>query len=554
MRLLTPPFGSLLRPTALLGAALLAAGLLTGCGGGGSSPASGGGGSSADDGNTLHLAQTAEPTTLDPALVEDGPTIELLMQIFEGLVQWTPENKVAPAIAKSWEVSKDGKTYTFHLRDDAKFHNGRAVTAEDFIYSITRSLTPELKSQTGIVYMSDIVGAREFYEQKSPKVAGLEAPDAHTLRIDIDAPKAYFIDKLTYPTAYAICKEAVEKTDGKVTEESMIGTGPFTLAEYQHGERLLLKANPTYWEGAPKLAAVERRILLDNNTRYDKFAAGELDLTTITMAQFRSAREDPKLKDQIKQFPRPSVFYLSMNQGAYAPFKDRRVRQAFAMAVDKAEIVRTIHEGVPKQANGIVPPGVPGYDESYGGLALNPGRAKQLLAEAGYKDGAGMPALTLSFRASEDDIRSTAVAVADQLKKNLGIPVELDEVEWGTFLARRNKGEMPFYFLRWAADYLDPQNFLSLMLHSKSKENTIGYVNPEFDRLCDEADAMQDAAKRLTLYRQAERIAIEDAPWIPIYFQRDVELWNPRVKGVEDSAMGHLPHKRTYLAPATGSG
>lgn len=553
MRFHSHSLGSLTRPLALLGATVLTLGLLAGCGGGGGT-AGGGSGSSASDPNTLHLAQTAEPTTLDPAQVEDGPTIELLMQIFEGLVQWTPDSKVAPAIAKSWEVSNGGKTYTFHLRDDVKFHNGRALTAEDFVFSLTRSLDPTLENHPGLVYLNDVVGAREYYDRKAPKVTGLEAPDEHTFRITIDAPKAYFLAKLTYPTAYAVCKEALEKSGGKVTEESMVGTGPFTLAEYQHGERLLLKANPTYHEGTPKLAAVERRILLDNNTRYDKFAAGELDLTAITMAQFRSAREDPKLKEQIREFPRPSVYYLAMNQGAYAPFKDRRVRQAFALAVDKAEIVRTIHEGVPKQANGIIPPGVPGHDEKYAGLGFNPARAKQLLSEAGFPNGTGLPPLTISFRASEDDIRSTAVAVADQLKRNLGVQVETDEVEWGTFLARRNKGEMPFYFLRWAADYLDPQNFLSTMLHSQAKENTIGYANPEFDRLCDQADVMQDPVKRLETYRQAERIAIEDAPWAPIYFQRDVELWNPRVEGVEDCALGHLPHKRTHLTPSNGAG
>jgi len=208
-----------------------------------------------------------------------------------------------------------------------------------------------------------------------------------------------------------------------------------------------------------------------------------------------------------------------------------------------------VWEGVPPVAQGILPEGIPGFDPQFKGLQFDPQRARQLLAEAGYPNGTGFPTLTLSFRASEDDIRNTATAVQADLQKNLGIKVNLDEVEWTTFLARRNKGEMPFYFLRWMADYLDPQNFLSTMLHSRSPENTIGYSNPEFDRLCEQADALQDEAKRFALYRQAERIAVEEGAWVPIYYQRDVELWNPKLQGVESSLMGHLPHKRTHFAP-----
>jgi ABC-type oligopeptide transport system substrate-binding subunit len=141
------------------------------------------------------------------------------------------------------------------------------------------------------------------------------------------------------------------------------------------------------------------------------------------------------------------------------------------------------------------------------------------------------------------------VAVKADLEKNLGIRVELDETEWNLFLSRRAQGEMPFYFLRWAADYLDPQNFLSTMLRTGAPQNTLGYSNPEFDRLCDTADVTQDETKRFALYRRAEAIAVGDAPWIPFYFQKDLELWNPKLRGIEDSAMGHLPHKRTYFEP-----
>lgn len=495
------------------------------------------------------MPQTAEPTTLDPAQVQDGPTIEFHMHVFDGLVQWTPQNRLAPALAEKWEVTNGGRTYVFRLRRNVRFHNGRLLTARDMVYSLTRSLDPRLASPVAMVYLSDIVGAREYHEGKAPSVRGLEAPDDATLRITIDAPKAYFLAKLTYPTAYAVCREAIESTGGRVTERSMIGTGPFRLAEYRRGDRILLDRNPDYFEGPPRLARIERRILLDNGTRHDKFEAGELDITDVSMAMYRADRQNPRLAPLIRMFERPSVYYLALNQRAYPPFRDRRVRQAFAHAVNKAQIVRAVHEGVPRVAEGILPPGVPGFDPDFRGLPYDPERARRLLAEAGYPGGRGLPPLTLSFRASVDDIRNTAVAVAGDLEKNLGIAVRLDETEWATFLKRRNSGEMPFYFLRWAADYLDPQNFLSTMLHSRAPENTLGYSNPEFDRLCEAADVMQDPAGRMALYRRAQRIAVDDAPWVPIYYQKDVELWNPRLRGVEDCALGHLPHKRTHFAP-----
>ena len=515
--------------------------LLAGCNGGSS------GSSRSADGTTLRLAQTAEPTTLDPAQVQDGPTIELLMQVYDGLIQWTTENKLEPALAEKWDVTNGGRTYSFHIREGVKFHNGRALTAKDLAYSITRSLDPKVHSPVALVYLGDIVGAKEYRDGKATSVKGVETPDDRTLRLTIDAPKAYFLAKLTYPTAYAVCREEVEKTGGQVTEASMVGTGPFRLEEYREGDRLILTGNPDYHEGAPKLQRIERRIIVDQGTRRDKFEAGELDIADISMAMFRSVRSDPNLKEKVREFARPSIFYLALNQTSFAPFKDRRVRQAFAHAVNKSQIISTVHEGVPQQAEGIVPPGVPGHNASFKGLAYDPERAKQLLAEAGYPGGRGFPSLKLSFRAGQEDIKNTAVAVAEDLRNNLGVEVALDETEWTTFLKQRNDGTMPFYFLRWAADYLDPQNFLSTMLHSRTPENTLGYANPEFDRLCEQADIMQDPAQRFATYGKAERIAVDDAVWVPIYFQKDIELWNPRLRGVEDSAMGHLPHKRTYF-------
>lgn len=540
------------RNPALFALALLCAGL-SGCNGtGGGESSSPHAGESAGE-QVLRLPQTVDPTTLDPAQVQDGPTIELLMQVFEGLVQWNTKNELAPCLAEKWNISKDGKTYTFHLRQGVRFHNGRELKASDLVYSITRSLDRKTKSAVSMVYLGDIVGAREYNLGSAPAVRGLSAPDDETLKITIDAPKAYFLAKLTYPTGYAVCREAIESAGDTVKPEHMVGTGAFKMKEYsQSSARMVLEANPAYWDGAPKLARIERWIIKDSGARHDKFEGGELDLTDVSMATYRADRDNPQLAPMLRQFERPAVYYLAANQRAFPPFRDRRVRQAFAHAVDRDAVINTVLEGVPRPAQGVVPYGVPGFDPSFKGLQHDPARARKLLAEAGYPGGKGFPALTLSFRARVDDIEKTATMLAEQLHQNLGITVNLDAVEWGTFLDRRNKGIMPLYFLRWMADYLDPQNFLSTMLHSRAPENTLGYSNPEFDRLCDLGDVTQDHDRRMALYRQAEKIVVEDAPWTPIYFQKDVELWSPRLQGVESMLMGHLPHKRTFLKPPGG--
>lgn len=494
------------------------------------------------EGKTLRYAITTEPTTLDPALVEDGPTIDLLFQVFEGLVRWEVGNKLVPNLAERWEISPDGRTYTFYLKRGVKFHNGREMKAEDVRYSIERSLDPNTRSTTAGTYLNDIVGALDKLEGRAQTVKGIEVVDPYTIRFRVDAPKAYFLAKLTYPTAYVVCREAVEKTGGRVNEQSMIGTGPFRLKEYLLNQKIILEANPDYHNGRPRLDYIERPIILDSTTRHNMYERGELDVCDVQKGDLRRDQADPVLSKELHFFDRAAIFYLALNQVAFPPFRDKRVRQAFALAINRDEVVQVALMGVNQKANGILPPGIPGYDPSFKGWEYNPARARQLLAEAGYPAGRGFPKLTLTFREKTPDLRRVAEVVRDMLKRELNIEVELREMEWGAFLSALNKQTMPFYHLRWAADYLDPQNFLSVMLRTGTPENRIGYSNSEFDKLCDRADRTQDKQERIRLYRKAERIAVEDAPWIPLYFQRDVELIKPYVKGIRDTLLGHLPH------------
>jgi len=500
--------------------------------------------------NVFRYAMQSRPTSLDPATVEDGDTIDMLMQVFEGLVQWSESNEIVPNIAERWDISEDGTVYTFHLKPNVLFHKPfeRKLTAEDFVYSITRALSPSTKSATAMNYLNDIVGAKDVADGNAKVLKGVRAVDAATLEITIDRRKPYFLGKLTYPTAYAVCREAIEKNSGRFDEKSMIGTGPFALAQYKPGYSVLLAANPAYHGGEPTLDGLERPILPDSNTRQTRFESGGTDITDIQRADLSRIQADPTLGPQLREFPRANIWYLALNQQAFAPFKDRRVRQAFAHAIDKDAVIKLALKGTATRANGIIPPGVPGHNPAFKGLAYDPVRARKLLAEAGFPGGKGFPKLTISFRQGYKYIEDSVVAIRSDLKRNLGIECDIQQIEWAQFLKQRTDGTLPCYHLRWAADYLDPQNFLSLMLRTGSPENTIGYSNPEFDRICDAADVEPDPAKRLKLYAQAERIAVDDAPWVPIHHLRDVELHKPYVKGLRDSLMGHLPHITTAVS------
>ena len=445
------------------------------------------------------------------------------------------------------KISADGKTYTFTLRDGLQFHNGRAVTADDVKYSLTRALDPKLGSTVAMNYLDDIAGAKELNAGKATELTGVKVIDPKTVAITLVAPRAYFLGKLTYGTGYLVAREAVEKGDKtqggawQINAKNAVGTGPFTLADYAPAGKVTLNANGKYWAGKPKLTAIERPIVLDAKTARNLYDSGELDMVALEKPDYERDKDNPAVKAEVKMWPRSATFYLGLNQTNYAPFKDKRVRQAFAHAINKPDIIKNVMLGINKQAEGVVPEGIFSYDPAFKGLAYDPDLAKNLLAEAGFPGGKGLPPLTLTFREQIPDYRKVAEVVKEQLSA-LGVQVNLNEMEWGAFLKLNEENKTDFFHMRWSADYLDPQNFLSLLLSTTGTENHTGYSNPAYDALCRQADAETDKTKRTQLYRTAERMVIDDAPWVPIYFQKDLELIKPHVTGIRDSLMGHLPH------------
>lgn len=518
--------------------------MVAGCGKGNFSSSSG-----ASKGNVLRYAIKTIPTDLDPALVQDGDTIDLLQNVFEGLTAWSEDNKPVPNLAEKWDLSTDGRTYTFHLKKGVKFTNGREMTSDDVAYSLNRAANRELGSQTVENYLNDIVGFRDVWDGKAKEMSGIKVLDPATISITIDKARPYFLGKLTYPTGYVVAKEAVG--DKKITDiKQMIGTGPFIPTEYQDGIMFKMKANKDYHNGAPLIDGIERPIMKDNQTKFLAYKRGELDILALERQDVPAVKKDADLEKQLKFYQRPSIYYVAMNPKMIPQFADKRVRQAIAMAIDKDKVVNDILGGQNVRADTVIPPGVPGHREHGAGYPYDVAKAKQLLAEAGFPGGKGFPDIKIAFRDGQADVQLVAENIAGQLHENLGLNIGQEQMEWGAYLARNNQKKNPFFHMRWAADYLDPQNFISLLLSTKGNENKIYYSNPQVDALCEQADSfVGPEEERMKLYAQAEDLVLQDAPWVPIYFQKDAELISPRISaGLRDSLFGHLPHYKLQLS------
>ncbi|BDI34345.1 peptide ABC transporter substrate-binding protein [Capsulimonas corticalis] len=500
--------------------------------------------------NIFHIAMTASPTTFDPIMVEDGTTIDMLQQVSEGLVQWTPENKVTGALAKSWDVSKDGRTYTFHLRDGVKFQDGNPMTAQDVYYSFKRAFSHKLDSPVSLTYLGDIVGSDELFAGKATELTGVKVIDPLTVAITIKKPKTYWIYTLTYPTGYILSK-AEAKEDAGLTDAGLAagaGTGPFRLTSYAPDSKVTLTANPGYWGGAPKIAGQERLIVIDAATRHSLYLSGKIDIVDEQKGDLDSDSSNAAIKDQVKFWPRAATYYIGLNQGTFAPFKDVRVRQALAYATDKQKIRHVVLRDNLDVAEDILAAGIPGADPSFKGIPYDPAKARELLAAAGYPGGKGFPAITIAYRESYPDLDKTVDLLRGMWKDNLGIDVQGKRTQWTVLLDLEHKNQLDSYHIRWAADYLDPQDYYTVLLTTHGSENHTGYSNPTYDALCDKADSMPDGPERNALYRQAARIVADDVPMIPLYYQKDIELVKPYVKNIDDGLMGHLPYKNLTLA------
>ncbi|MHB0856606.1 MAG: peptide ABC transporter substrate-binding protein [Anaerolineae bacterium] len=476
-------------------------------------------------GGTLRLA-AGEPLTLDPALVQDSTSAEYVVHLFSGLVTLDRQMEIQPDLAASWDISPDGRTYTFVLVPDATFRDGRPITAQDVVYSLERACDPDLRSPVASSYLNDIVGVTEYMAGEAERIRGLEAVDAHTLRVQIDAPKAYFLAKLTYPTAFVVDREQIAR-DGRDWLQSPNGSGPFVLESWE-SDRIVLAANPRYHAGPVNLGSVE--FYFGSGLPITMYENGLLDIVAVDSSEIERVL-DPynPLYPEHHVTSELSVQYLGLNVNA-PPFDDPLVRQAFAHAIDKDKLAELVLKGTATAAAGILPPAMPDFDPAFEGLPYDPDKARQLLASSRYGAEGAMPPVVFTVSGTSGHMDSVTRAVIGMIEESLGIEVTVEQIEWGYFLRDVGLGRYQIALSGWIADYPDSQNFLDLLFHSASSQNNTGYREPEVDALLEQARTESDAEQRTTLYRRAEQRIVSDAPWIPLTHGVTVTLVKPHLK------------------------
>ncbi len=473
-----------------------------------------------------------DPPTLDPHLSGDATSAVYVVEIFSGLVAYDINLNLVPDIAQSWDVSDDGTVYTFHLRDGVKFHNGKPVRAQDFKWSFERACDFKTGSSTADTYMGDIVGCRDKLRGQADTVSGVKVIDDQTLQITIDAPKAYFLAKMTYPTAYVLDQENVER-GGRTWTEHPNGTGPFMLDSMNFGESIVLRKNQNYYRD-PKPRLDRINFSLTGGSAMIRYENNELDATPVGLADIERVTDPTNpLNAELQSGTRLSVFYIAFNVNK-PPFDDPKVRQAFNLALNKEKIVSVVYKETVPIAHGIVPPGVPSYtNPDLVSLTYDPKKALQLISESSYGDVSEFPDITLYTTGAGGSPARITEALVATYKEVLGVDISIQQTDWPTFLSDITQPENPYqmYQLGWIADYPDPQNFLDLLFHTGSQQNHMGYSNPKVDALLDDAGVEQDPQKREQLYRQTEQLIINDAPWVPLYFDFEQWLVKPYVKG-----------------------
>ena len=484
-----------------------------------------------------------EPTTLDPARISDIYGRSVAQQVFDGLVEFDHTLTVVPALAQYWKATRDGLTWTFTLRKGVTFHHGREVAADDVVYSLTRLLDPRVNSAAADLF-ANIHGAREFREGRTTTVAGITAPDPSTVRIVLDEAQVPFVSMLAIGHAKIVPRDLVIER-GEAFGAAPVGTGPFRFERWDRRKEIVLAANAAYFGGPPRLDRIVYRIFPDEQSgaMFEEFRRGRLEDSPVPMQGY------PKLlattpATHVKR-PMFSVRFLGLNTRV-KPLGDPRVRQALIYAIDREAIVQESTRGRFALARGILPPGTLGYNPRLAGYGYDPRRARELLAEAGYPEGRGLPPLSIWATVKLDPEHPRIVRALAAI----GVTAEFRYVtDWPRFSRMLTEGQFPVFQYAWFADVPDPDNFLFKLFHSKSPRNYTGYANLLLDALLVQARNESDGQRRVDLYRRAEQLVMNDAVVIPFFHYTYERVFQPYVKSIEVSGLGdpYIPLRKIWL-------
>ena len=496
--------------------------------------------------NVLRFNNGNEPETLDPGVLSGQPDGRAALLVLEGLTSPDPQTlEPRPAQASRWEVSRDGRVYTFHLRPGLAWSDGVPVTAGDFVYAWRRALSPATGSRSASL-LYPVANAEAFNKgaiADSTRV-GVAARDDSTLVVTLREPTAYFLFLTGYATFLPVPRRAVERWGATWTAPGhMIGNGPFTMTRHVQGERMEFVRNGRYWDAASvRLDGIVAYAVDDLGTSTNLYKAGELDWNP---SGYIPAPFVPYLRGyaDYRTGEYQATYFYSVNT-TRRPFDDVHVRRALELAIDREAIAHDLLRGTRRAWGRIAPGGYPGY-EPPPAVRFDPQAARRELAQAGYPGGRGFPRFSILFSTSEDH-RRIAEAIQAMWARELGLPVELENQEYASFMDATAHLRYAVARRSWIGDYLDPNTFLE-PLRGGDGNNRTGWADPRYDALLRAAAGTLEPAKRFALLREAEARALDAAVFLPIYHYATHELVKPYVRGLYHTALDVHPLTRVWL-------
>lgn len=501
---------------------------------------------------TLVYNLGTDSETIDPALNEavDGATV--IANNFEGLTRIGDDNNIKPGVAEKWDISADGTVYTFHLRKNAKWSDGKPVTAKDFEYAWKRALDPKLAAAYAFFLTDNIKNAQEYYDGKVQwQDVGVKVKDDYTIEVTLKVPTAFFLQLVAMPIFMPLRQDAVEKGGEKWTQsgDTYIGNGPFKMVKWTHNDSMEWEKNENYWDAKNvKLSKMTWVMVNEASSALTSWEKGEIDIIESV-----PPAEAPRLiqEKKLQVFPELGTYYLYYNTKK-PPLDNPKVRKALSLAIDRNAIKEAVLKTGQIIAYAQVPYGIKESDgktdfrEKGGDLFKEDVQlAKQLLAEAGFPDGKGFPELTYLYNTNESH-KKIAEMIQDQWKNNLGINIKLANQEWKVFQKTRKNGEFDVARGGWIADYIDPMTFLDMFM-SDNDFNDGKYNNPQYDQLLKEAKTTTDLAKRDQLMHDAEKIIMDEQGVCPIYFYVSNMCVKPWIKGVYKTPLATVYFDHAYV-------
>lgn len=486
----------------------------------------------------------SEPELLDPALITAQPSSRIAYALFEGLTVFGADAEVLPGVAFRWEVSPDGRIYTFYLRESARWSNGEAVTSQDFLYAWRRALLPE----TGSEYASQffpITNAEAFNSGKLVDFSqvGVEAPDPHKLVVHLDNPTPYLPDLCAFATFLPVHKATVEShPDWASKPEHFVGNGPFLLKEWRLFDRVRLVRNTRFWDaGSVGLSSIDVLPAARPMTAFNLYATGAADLMMDKGLAPTALMSELRQRADFHAAPFLGSYFIRFN-ATRPPFKDARVRRALSLVIDKQNLVEKITRAGETAASSFVPPGTGRGYVPPEGEPRNPDAARRLLADAGFPGGKGFPVIHYLYKGDSDLDRDIAVELQGVFKKELGIQMLLKPQEWTVYLAAQSALDYDLCRSSWVADYNDPNTFLNMFVTGDGNNRT-GWSNATYDALIANAAREPDVSRRFGLFREAESTLItKEAVLCPLYFYVGIQFYDgDKLEGIQPNLLDEHP-------------